>query len=132
MIKLLAILRPFAKYILAGWVITVIALSSTPNLPTLKIHTQKSDIRLDYLIHVCEYGCMALLAYLAFLNDNRKSCYIRYTIITFSLVLFAIADEYHQLLIPGRSFNLLDILCNLAGIAGGLIMSLITFRKFSD
>lgn len=134
MVKLLALLRPFARYILAAWVITVIALSSTPNLPTLKIHTAKNDIRLDYLIHICEYGFLALMAYLSFLNDERKNnkintCIIRYTVITAALVLFAFADEYHQLLIPGRTFNPLDLLCNIAGIAAALIFSLLTFKR---
>jgi VanZ family protein len=131
MIKLLAFLRPFAKYILAVWVIMVIALSSTPNLPTLKIHTAKADIRLDYLIHICEYSFLALMAYLSFLNDDRKEIktyIIRYSIVTAALVLFAFADEYHQLLIPGRTFNPMDLLSNIAGIAAALIFSLLAFK----
>jgi VanZ family protein len=132
MIRLIIWCRPFAKYLLAAWIITVIIVSSIPHLPTLKIHTAKSDIRLDYFIHFCEYGIMAFMAFLSFADREFKMNYKRWILLTLGLILFAILDELHQKLIPGRSYNIKDILSNISGIVAVLIFCLFIFRMISD
>jgi VanZ family protein len=128
MLKLIIWCKPFAKYLLAAWVLAVIIVSSIPHLPTLKIHTAKSDIRLDYLIHFCEYGIMALMAFLSFAGKDFKMNYKRWILLTMGLILFAILDELHQKLIPGRSFNIKDILSNISGILAVLVFCIVVFR----
>jgi VanZ family protein len=128
MLKLIIWCKPFAKYLLAAWVLAVIIVSSIPHLPTLKIHTAKSDIRLDYLIHFCEYGIMALMAFLSFAGKDFKMNYKRWILLTVGLILFAILDELHQKLIPGRSFNIKDILSNISGILAVLVFCIVVFR----
>lgn len=129
MYKLISFLRPFAKYFLAIWIITIIFVSSVPSIPSLKIHTQKADIRLDYLIHFLEYGALAFLTYLTFSGKDFRISLRKFLIITVCLVVFAVADESHQIIIPGRTFNINDIISNLAGIAGGLVFCVLVFRK---
>ncbi|MCX6301366.1 MAG: VanZ family protein [Bacteroidia bacterium] len=102
MYKLISFLRPFAKYFLAVWIITIIFVSSVSSIPSLKIHTSKADIRLDYLIHFLEYGALAFLTYLTFSGKDFRISLRKYLIITVCLVLFAVADESHQIIIPGR------------------------------
>jgi VanZ family protein len=131
MYKLISFLRPFAKYFLGVWIITIIIVSSTPSIPILKIHTQKADIRLDYLIHFLEYGSLAFLTYLTFAGKDFRISFLKYLILTVCLVVFAIADETHQVIIPGRTFNPKDIISNLAGIAGGLLFCVPIFRKIA-
>lgn len=130
MLKLITLLKPFAAYILVAWVIIIIIVSSLPNIPTLKFHTSKSDIRLDYLIHFCEYGSLAFLAYLTFAKRFRTTVKM-FFLVTIGLVLFAVADEFHQKLIPGRSFNVGDIISNISGILAAMVFCVVTFRKIS-
>lgn len=120
MIRLITFVKPIAGYILAAWVILIIVISLTPDLPVLKVHTAKKEIRLDYLIHFCEYGFMAFMAYLAFSGNNFRIAPSRLVLITSCVLLFALAEEFHQKMIPGRTFNYRDILSNILGIAAAL------------
>lgn len=97
----------------------------------MKIHTEKSDIRLDYLIHLCEYGVLAFMAFLTFTGSDFKLNFKKFIIISLSLIAFAIADEFHQKLIPGRTFNTKDIYSNIMGIVAAMIFCLVVFSKIS-
>jgi len=131
MYKLIVFIRPYAKYLLIAWVIAIVIVSSSPSIPSLKLHTEKTDIRLDYLIHFLEYASLAFLTYLAFTGKDFRIPAVRYLILTSCLIIFAIADEWHQILIPGRTFNPKDLLSNVAGIAGGLVFCVVIFRRIS-
>jgi VanZ family protein len=54
--------------------------------------------------------------------------YKRWILLTVGLILFAILDELHQKLIPGRSFNIKDILSNISGILAVLVFCIVVFR----
>lgn len=131
MLKLIVFLRPYAKYLLIFWIIAIISVSSSPSIPSLKIHTEKTDIRLDYLIHFLEYASLAFLTCLSFTEKDFRMPAAKYLILTLCLVVFAAADEWHQLLIPGRTFNPKDLISNLAGIAGGAGFCLAAFKKIA-
>jgi VanZ family protein len=129
MSELIIRLRPLAKYIFVLWMLLILTVSSLPSLPTPKIDTGKIEIRLDYLFHFLEYGA---LAFFAFLTNSRDDFYVRfrtYLIITICLVIFSVLDEYHQKLIPGRSFNPKDIMSNISGVLAGLVFCIIVFRR---
>lgn len=128
MIKLITLLRPYAGYLLIAWLVMIVFFSSLPNIPVLKIHTAKTDIRIDYLIHFLEYGALTLLSFLTFAQNDFKMGFGKTLTIALILILFAFLDEYHQKLIPGRSFNYRDILSNLAGIIAGVMFCVIIFR----
>jgi VanZ family protein len=132
MLRLIIFLRPFARYLFIAWIMTIFIISSTPSIPTLKLHTAKTEIRLDYLIHFCEYGILALMAFLSFAGKEFKISYRKFILITLFLISFAILDEFHQKLIPGRAFNVKDILSNLLGILAVLIFSMVIFRNIAD
>jgi VanZ family protein len=127
MLKLIIFLRPFARYLLIVWLLTIIIVSSIPNVPTLKIHTAKSEIRIDYLMHFCEYGVLAFMTYLSFAGSGFKIGYKKFFLLTVSLILFAVLDEFHQKLIPGRSFNPNDIMSNVIGILAATVFCWIVF-----
>ena len=132
MLRLIIFLRPFARYLLIAWVLAIIIVSSIPSIPTLKIHTAKVEIRLDYLMHFCEYGVLALMALLSFAGNEFKISYRKFILITLFIIAFAILDEFHQKLIPGRAFNIKDILSNISGILAALLFSALVFRKIAD
>jgi VanZ family protein len=121
-------MRPLARYLLIAWLLTIVIVSSIPNIPTLKIHTARAEIRLDYLMHFCEYGFLAFLTFLSFTDNVFKISYSKVAIIAVSLILFAVLDEFHQKLIPGRSFNPKDIISNIVGIIAATIFTIIVFR----
>ena len=129
MLKLITLLRPIAGYLLAAWVITIIIVSSTPNITVPKIHAGRASIRLDYIIHFLEYGLLTGLTFLTFTGEKFRTG-IRMTVtIIIVLILFAIIDEFHQKLVPGRSFNPMDIYSNVAGIITGAVISVWLFRR---
>jgi VanZ family protein len=130
--RLIKFIKPYAKYLLFLWALTIAVVSSLPSLPTPKIDTGSFEIRLDYLFHFCEYGLLAFLAYLTFAKEDFTNSLKKYILITLAIMIFAVADEFHQKLIPGRSFNTKDIISNLAGIVTALIFCLFTFRIISD
>jgi len=128
MIRLITLFRPYSRYLLAAWVILIFTVSSIPSLKPLRIETPKSFIRLDYLIHFCEYGSLAFLAYLSFAERNFRINLKKYFLITACLIIFSLLDEFHQKLIPGRTFNMKDIYSNIAGIIAGLVFCVVVFR----
>jgi len=128
MLKLIVFLRPAARYLLIIWLLTIITVSSLPNIPTLKIHTAKVEFRLDYFMHFCEYGFLTFLTLLSFTGREFKIKFAKVMLITSCLMFFAILDEFHQKLIPGRSYSVRDILSNLSGV---LVLTIITLVLFS-
>lgn len=128
MLRLIIFFKPYSTYLLAAWMTAVITVSSIPSLPTLKLETESSVIRLDYLIHFMEYGIMLVLALMAFSDRLFGIQPRKLVIVTAGIVLFAIVDEFHQKLIPGRSFNVKDILSNITGITSGVIFYLLILK----
>jgi VanZ family protein len=129
--KLIIFIRPYSVYLLIFWLVTIAAVSSIPHLPMPKIGSGKSEIRLDYLVHFCEYCALIFLSLLSFAGKDFKLSVRKYILITIAVGAFAIADEFHQKLIPGRTFNTKDILSNLAGIFCGAVFCILLFRSMS-
>lgn len=128
MIRLIIWCKPYSRHFLVVLALAIIIVSSIPNVPTLKIHTARTEVRLDYLMHFCEYGVLTFMAHLAFSESEFNIRYRKLILITLCLIMFAVLDEYHQKLIPGRLFNIKDILSNMTGILAALIFTIIVFR----
>jgi VanZ like family. len=129
MLKLIIFLRPIARYLLIAWVLTIIILSSLPNIPTLKIHTARAEFRLDYLMHFCEYGVLAFMTFLSFAGEEFKIRFRKFMFITAFLVLFAALDELHQKLIPGRTCSINDVASDVTGVLATIIFTVLVFRS---
>jgi len=130
--KLIEWFRPMAKYFLVIWVVLIVFFSSLPNTPKLKIDIPSFEIRIDYLLHFFEYFILAFLAMVTFNTVSGPGRPGRIAVIIIMLALFALADETHQLLIPGRSFNLTDLLSNFAGLAAGSFFTISISPQSSD
>lgn len=128
MTQLIRHIKPFAGYILAGIVFLILTVSSIPSIPTLKIKAGDSTIRLDYLIHICEYGFLTFISFLTFSEKDFNIGLKRSLVVVICLIIFAFADEFHQKFIPGRSYNIFDFVSNVTGIAGGWVFSSVVFR----
>jgi VanZ family protein len=128
MLRLIKGIKPYSKYLFIAWMVIILTVSSIPKLPVMKIETERGTIRLDYIIHICEYGSLAFLAFLSFADDNFRLNLKKYVLLTAGIILFSLLDEFHQKLIPGRSFNVKDIYSNLAGIMAALVFCVVVFR----
>jgi len=126
------ILRKKAVFMLIFWfwMIAILVLSSIPNLdvPDKEI---ADLIRTDYLIHFLQYFLLAFFYVLwqQITIQQRKNMLL--AILT-GIVISSI-DEFHQLFIPGRAFNPIDLILNISGFVTGLFLSarllLIIFRS---
>ena len=129
--KFIVLLKPYSKYLVVIWAITIATVSSIPHLPTPKIETGKGAIRLDYMIHFCEYGVLIFLSLLSFVRKDFRLAIKRCLLITLAVIAFALTDEFHQKLIPGRTYNPKDILSNLTGIIAGAFFCYFFFKKIA-
>jgi VanZ family protein len=79
-------------------------------------------------MHFIEYGFLAFISFLAFAGNNFRIPARKALLITVCLILFAVADEFHQKLIPGRSFNVNDIYSNISGIVVITVIMVVVLR----
>ncbi len=90
----------------------------------------------DKLEHSLAYFGLSFLLYLTLLFQKKSDFLKKYAAIftILIIVIYAVLDEVHQLLIPGRSCEMLDFLADmLGGIVGILILKiLIRVYKFQE
>ena len=104
----------------------IITLSSIPNLnpPPIKI------LAADKLAHFIEYGIFAFLAFRSFSRIGNSSSPNRtFLFAALFVCVFAVMDEYYQRFVPGRHFDIYDILTDLGGALIVLVLLLIRMRR---
>lgn len=113
---------PLALY----WVILLTATSlPAPDLPDVWGS--------DKLKHYLAYGVLSFLLNLTMLVQERQ----KYTpqkaaLVTIVICFFyGVLDELHQIFIPGRSCELLDLIADIIGAVTGSIIVLFLARKSS-
>lgn len=117
------------KYLFWIWLVIIFAVSSIPEFSPREFTTIGSTIRVDYILHLMEYFILIslLLFWKAGKNYRIKPAFVLLACI--GIILFASLDEYHQVWIPGRSFNIKDMYFNYAGIVAGLTFTLFTLSR---
>ncbi len=120
--KLYLVYLPLVIY----WIILLVATSlPAPDLPDVWGS--------DKIKHYLAYGVLAFLLNLTFLVQEKKKLTVQkaflVTIITCSV--YGALDEIHQIFIPGRSAELLDLLADVIGAVTGAIIVLYIARKSS-
>jgi VanZ family protein len=118
--QLISLAKPYSRYMLVIWAVIIMIVSSIPSIPTLRISAGGFSIRLDYITHVAIYVILAFLGYLSFTGRDLLLSTKKLLLITLSLMSFAFVDEFHQKYIPGRTFNLIDLISNVTGIFAAL------------
>ncbi len=78
------------------------------------------------MAHMLEFMGLSLLIFNAVYStwENKLTPVIAFT----GTVLYAITDEVHQFFVPGRAFQLIDILVDSTGALVGVIASLIILK----
>ena len=117
------------KYLFWIWLILILTISSIPNLPGPELKTDNTVLRLDYMIHAIEYFVLVTFFLFWQLGKGLQSNILFILLTLLGGLLIATADEYHQIWIPGRTFNPMDMYANYAGLLAGILFSSIILAK---
>ena len=101
------------------WTLLIIYMSVRPGSNEL-LNKHFFEIRMDYLLHFLAYFAFGLLYVLWRANRQFEIKSIELAILTATAISFSILIEYIQLLIPGRFFNVVDMIYNFLGVICGV------------
>jgi VanZ family protein len=112
------------RYFALAWAIIIFTISTIPNLPQPDIEESSGiSIRFDYLFHFVVYFILGTLV-IVWQTDHKARLNPKTYLVTLSLgILFGFADEWHQVLIPGRRFNPIDFYLNAIGYLTGFLFT---------
>lgn len=125
--KLINRFRPYARILLAIWLILVVVLAIIPDLPVPRIGGKPIPLRLDYPVHFIEHLLLAFLAIISFITSQKQKRKISFVL--YALIIFALLIELIQVFLPFRSFELKDLGLNIAGILTGTIIALLSIGE---
>lgn len=95
------------------WAVVIFAVSSFPNLEAPDLGFRA----MDKVYHLIEYGIFGLLLMRAFHYQHNIAMKNKALVLTLIVgILYAVSDEAHQLLIPGRNPALGDVLADSIGV----------------
>lgn len=102
-----------------GYMGLIFYLSSRQNIPLPKL-----PINFDKVIHMCAYIPLAYLFYLSL----KKSGIKKYTFVlaVICACIYGITDELHQVFVPGRDADVIDLLADALGAYLGSLAARIT------
>jgi len=117
-------MRGKKKYYLPAivWAVLITIVSSIPNLSTPRL----GITFVDKLAHFLEYAVLGFLTARA-VRGFRDDPWSIFWISSAIAALFGVLDETHQLFVPGRSMEFLDM---TADILGSVLASAIYVRYF--
>ncbi|MGD2145260.1 MAG: VanZ family protein [Anaerolineae bacterium] len=100
------------------WMGTIFAVSAHPTLPSVPGFW---DLLVKKVLHAAAYGVLMGLILRALRGYWSDAALIRLASSGLSLA-YALSDEYHQTLVPGRNGNLLDVAVDAVGIAAVMVI----------
>jgi len=102
------------------WMGLIFYLSAQPDLP----HHPEGviDLIMKKVGHMGKYGILAALVWWAWPKDARESSGRVFPYALILSGLYAFSDEVHQLFVPGRDGQLLDLAFDLSGAALALFL----------
>lgn len=124
--------RPYARVLLAFWVILIIVLAVMSDINVPRVIRGRLNIRLDYPIHFLEHTSLAILAMISFINIGFRQQSGRALRLLGFLILFAIFTEMLQLMVPSRTFEFRDMGLNIMGSIFGTLITMILYTGKKD
>ena len=104
------------------WTLLLVFVSVYPDSKKIVIEG-KSDFRWDYLEHFVAYSVFGGLYIVWRANADFTIRNIELAFLFSITCVFSMLTEYVQLLIPGRSFNVIDMLYNVVGVLIGILVT---------
>jgi len=108
---------------LAFWLVLMVTATSIPNLTTPAGYPHA-----DLVFHILVYLVLAVLAARAFSMSGYRNKGLWAVLLLMGLGLAAI-DEYHEVMIPGRTASFLDFSMNVIGFTAGTGLSKLRFKN---
>jgi len=112
------------------WGLIIFILSSLPNIPKQEIDIWDEPFRLDYLEHFGVFAIWASLFVIWRMKDIGSFSMKNHLWFMMGTILFAALDEIHQIWIPGRTFNPLDLIYNVLGLLMGYLVMPFLLKRF--
>ena len=113
--------RPWVAVI--AWLVIQLTLTT---LPGSMLPSGPPGLSLDKVGHFGLYFVLAFLVSRAWLAGGRRPELL--ALLWVALGIYAALDELHQLVIPGRSADIMDWLTDLAGGAAGFVLGPVIMR----
>ena len=112
-----------------AWACTILFLTSMPHLEIENVDFDASDKLAHFAVYFI-FGYLTIRMFMQGYDLRWRSALIRSTI---TGIVFAAFDEAHQLLIPGRSAEILDAAADILGVlAAQLVYVLLFWRARGD
>lgn len=88
----------------------------------------------DKFSHFFAYLVLSALMFLAFSFQEKYKILKNYPAAMSALIasVYGIFDEFHQMFIPGRSAELLDLVADILGAIAGVILTRQVYLKFDS
>lgn len=99
------------------WAVLIVVGSSIPNLSGLDTRITVAD----KIIHFAEYFILGYLTARAFLRLDAEG-WGRIAVLIVILAAFAVLDELHQAVIPGRTADMLDMAADVFGALTSIML----------
>ncbi|NOY36152.1 MAG: hypothetical protein GXO83_01095 [Chlorobi bacterium] len=111
------------------FLLLILSVSSIPSLPDPDITTPYFKIRTDYFFHLGEYFILVFLG-ISWWHKKETFSLIYIVIMMMAIgIIIGTGDEFHQKLIPGRTFNPFDAVSNISGSLLGSIAGYFFWRS---
>ncbi|MCK4745830.1 MAG: VanZ family protein [Bacteroidales bacterium] len=111
------------------WTLFILFVSMIPNSKEI-VQQNGTSFRLDYLEHFLAYFAFGTL-YILWRGDRDFSIKGIELAVLFAVACsFSFLTEYMQLIIPGRTFNIIDVVYNLAGVLGSILIIYFFFVRY--
>ncbi len=113
-------MKQFLKYWLPplAWMTLIFAFSAQPSLPSAP---NRWDALLKKTMHALAYGALARLYLRALRAQCPRAQWARAASWVLALI-YALSDEYHQTLVPGRNGSLTDVTIDALGACGAMLL----------
>jgi VanZ family protein len=123
--------RKFYRISVGVWVFFIFLVSSIPYLPNPKIQAKDLfELRLDYVFHFGVYFILGFLVIPARITPQLKFSPTQLFLILILGSAFGSIDEIHQIIIPGRRYNPVDLFYNVIGFITGVFFTYFYFVRF--
>ncbi|MDO9085169.1 MAG: VanZ family protein [Anaerolineaceae bacterium] len=130
--------RPLARFLFSWlpvvlWAAIIFLFSANPDpykylpeawrylIPIREVSDSSLAEWIGQLMHFIEYAVLSLLLSRALYKTSAASTKIPALVILISM-LFALSDEIHQLFVPGRAFQVVDLIIDLLGATFGVYL----------